>query len=440
MSLRLILRVRAKSDSSLTSRHTKRMSGGNSSTRRGTPRRRELNKRPLVVPVEAKQPERESEGWCARPAGCRGTARSCRPGCTCRRRTTATTSSCRSIRASSSRTRWRSRTTIRRGTFWYHSHAHMDLRGAGVRRPVGHDHRRGAHRAAAARTARRQGHRASALKDAQVVGDDIETENIDSNAPTLRVVNSASHAGAGDRAGRGAALAAREHRRRHLVRRRARGSAVRRHRRGRQPGVGSLERRAISCCRRASASTCSSPGPPAGDYVFRTREYDQGGDKYPAGRPNDVHVDGRRGRRRRRMPTSLVPADEIPDERRRASAARWCSARTRRRTTFFINGKSFDPNRVDVQPKLGTVEEWTLKNTSRRAAPVPHPRQRLPGDLDRRRALRRAVACRTPCRSSRARTSSIRTRFTDFTGKFVFHCHILNHEDNGMMAVVKVAE
>ncbi|MGH8978187.1 MAG: multicopper oxidase domain-containing protein [Acidimicrobiia bacterium] len=32
----------------------------------------------------------------------------------------------------------------------------------------------------------------------------------------------------------------------------------------------------------------------------------------------------------------------------------------------------------------------------------------------------------------------VRARFTDFTGKFVFHCHILNHEDLGMMAVVEV--
>ena len=29
-------------------------------------------------------------------------------------------------------------------------------------------------------------------------------------------------------------------------------------------------------------------------------------------------------------------------------------------------------------------------------------------------------------------------RFTDFPGKFVYHCHILNHEDNGMMAVLEV--
>jgi FtsP/CotA-like multicopper oxidase with cupredoxin domain len=34
----------------------------------------------------------------------------------------------------------------------------------------------------------------------------------------------------------------------------------------------------------------------------------------------------------------------------------------------------------------------------------------------------------------------IRTRFLDFTGKFVDHCHILAHEDVGMMAVVEVVE
>jgi FtsP/CotA-like multicopper oxidase with cupredoxin domain len=32
----------------------------------------------------------------------------------------------------------------------------------------------------------------------------------------------------------------------------------------------------------------------------------------------------------------------------------------------------------------------------------------------------------------------IRIHFRDFVGRFVYHCHILNHEDNGMMAVVEV--
>ena len=32
----------------------------------------------------------------------------------------------------------------------------------------------------------------------------------------------------------------------------------------------------------------------------------------------------------------------------------------------------------------------------------------------------------------------MRTRFVDFTGEFVQHCHILAHEDRGMMQLLKV--
>ncbi|MEL6501964.1 MAG: multicopper oxidase family protein, partial [Cyanobacteria bacterium J06623_1] len=33
---------------------------------------------------------------------------------------------------------------------------------------------------------------------------------------------------------------------------------------------------------------------------------------------------------------------------------------------------------------------------------------------------------------------TIRTRYTDFSGKFVLHCHILDHEDQGMMQAVEI--
>jgi len=33
---------------------------------------------------------------------------------------------------------------------------------------------------------------------------------------------------------------------------------------------------------------------------------------------------------------------------------------------------------------------------------------------------------------------TFRMRFTDFTGKFVWHCHALDHEDMGMMQLVDV--
>jgi hypothetical protein len=33
----------------------------------------------------------------------------------------------------------------------------------------------------------------------------------------------------------------------------------------------------------------------------------------------------------------------------------------------------------------------------------------------------------------------MRSRFVDYAGYFVLHCHILAHEDRGMMTVVEVA-
>ena len=33
---------------------------------------------------------------------------------------------------------------------------------------------------------------------------------------------------------------------------------------------------------------------------------------------------------------------------------------------------------------------------------------------------------------------TLRSRFEDFTGRFVLHCHIFNHEDIGTMQLVEV--
>ncbi|MFD4548615.1 hypothetical protein [Streptomyces sp. NPDC058466] len=34
-------------------------------------------------------------------------------------------------------------------------------------------------------------------------------------------------------------------------------------------------------------------------------------------------------------------------------------------TKFYINGKQFDPDRVDMRAKLNTVEEWTVRKRQR---------------------------------------------------------------------------
>jgi len=35
---------------------------------------------------------------------------------------------------------------------------------------------------------------------------------------------------------------------------------------------------------------------------------------------------------------------------------------------------------------------------------------------------------------------TFRSRFLDYTGRFVYHCYFLYHEDHSMMGVVEVAE
>jgi FtsP/CotA-like multicopper oxidase with cupredoxin domain len=36
-------------------------------------------------------------------------------------------------------------------------------------------------------------------------------------------------------------------------------------------------------------------------------------------------------------------------------------------------------------------------------------------------------------------TVKFRTRYADFAGRFVQHCHILDHEDQGMMELIEIS-
>ncbi|MBL4906817.1 MAG: multicopper oxidase family protein [Sneathiella sp.] len=106
-------------------------------------------------------------------------------------------------------------------------------------------------------------------------------------------------------------------------------------------------------------------------------------------------------------------------------------------TEFTINGQPFDPKRDDVTSKVGAVEEWTLINTT----PFPHPIHihvnpfqvtHVNGVPDAHKPWMDTIG--VPA----AGTVTFRTRFTDFDGRYVMHCHILPHEDTGMMINVNI--
>ncbi|MDB9489435.1 multicopper oxidase family protein [Dolichospermum circinale CS-534/05] len=104
-------------------------------------------------------------------------------------------------------------------------------------------------------------------------------------------------------------------------------------------------------------------------------------------------------------------------------------------TEYQVNGQPFDPKQVRYL-QLNQVEEWKLESL-RANHPFhihvnPFQYDRIGPDGNQERIWRDTllVTTKNPVR--------IRSRYTKFTGKFVLHCHILDHEDNGMMESVEI--
>jgi FtsP/CotA-like multicopper oxidase with cupredoxin domain len=104
---------------------------------------------------------------------------------------------------------------------------------------------------------------------------------------------------------------------------------------------------------------------------------------------------------------------------------------------FSINGKMFDPNRVTFAPKIDTTEEWTIHNVTKEEHPFHiHVNDFQVMSINGKKVDAKSLQDTQPLPVGG--TVEIRMRFTQFLGRYVFHCHILAHEDGGMMAVVDV--
>ena len=128
---------------------------------------------------------------------------------------------------------------------------------------------------------------------------------------------------------------------------------------------------------------------------------------------------------------------------------------------FHINGLPFDANRVDHAILKGTSEEWHLRNDvlagnwvhpvhihfeegriierTTRPDPVNQPNVTVPVNLQQIQG----VGLNPDEDSTNSRRDvyplpgqnaiKLRMQFRDFTGRYLIHCHNMNHEDNFMM-------
>ncbi|MEX3930817.1 multicopper oxidase family protein [Paraburkholderia phymatum] len=107
---------------------------------------------------------------------------------------------------------------------------------------------------------------------------------------------------------------------------------------------------------------------------------------------------------------------------------------------FMINGATFDPLRIALTSRAGEVEIWSIENRT----DMDHPFhlhgtqfQVIGRELDGAKTTEPYLAWRDTVNVQRGETVRIATVQRD-AGERMFHCHILEHEDLGMMATLKV--
>lgn len=105
---------------------------------------------------------------------------------------------------------------------------------------------------------------------------------------------------------------------------------------------------------------------------------------------------------------------------------------------FYIDGRHFDAGRIDQKIKLGDVEEWTIEslkdNHPFHIHVNPFQVEEEYPDGKKRWVWRDTYLIRE------GQTAKIRSRFRDFPGKSVLHCHNLDHEDLGMMQAIQFVQ
>ena len=197
-------------------------------------------------------------------------------------------------------------------------------------------------------------------------------------------------------------------------------------------------------------------GPPAGTYQFKSLVVDTG----PQGDPNPevpvatVVSSGQQVRnlallRRIRRLAARPPAPPTP------ARVRALPLTGRRQFTFDENGAGdkfcinncmYDMSRVDTRVTVGDVEEWTLLNTTGEVHAF-HIHQldflvtEINGVPQNPTGLQDTVNLPYKNQTTgKAGEVKIIVPFTNpaIVGEFVYHCHILEHEDGGMMANIVV--
>ncbi|MEM6251588.1 MAG: multicopper oxidase family protein [Cyanobacteria bacterium P01_D01_bin.156] len=133
------------------------------------------------------------------------------------------------------------------------------------------------------------------------------------------------------------------------------------------------------------------------------------------------------------LPTALLPIAPLPEPQR----VRQFTLNHEHGMVFLINGQAFDHSRVDTQVSLGTVEDWEIINTGAMAHPF-HVHVNKFQVISRNGQTEPYAAWKDVVSINPGERVRIRMAFQNYTGRTVYHCHVLDHEDRGMMGILDI--
>jgi FtsP/CotA-like multicopper oxidase with cupredoxin domain len=104
---------------------------------------------------------------------------------------------------------------------------------------------------------------------------------------------------------------------------------------------------------------------------------------------------------------------------------------------FTINGTLYQMEDCPTAPQVGTCEEWRIENATDEAHPIHLHENSFQliaiNDKPNNPMEIWDTFMIPPAVNGKNGSITFRVRFVQWYGKTVFHCHILPHEDTGMM-------
>jgi spore coat protein A len=138
--------------------------------------------------------------------------------------------------------------------------------------------------------------------------------------------------------------------------------------------------------------------------------------------------------------TTTIPATLRPITKLSAAGAvQRTFTLSKGRNSWQINNQDYDPARIDATVKLGSTEIWTFDNRSGDNHPMHmHDVNFQVLDIDGQPPTGADAGWKETVNVPPWKSARVIAKFDDYPGKFVFHCHRLEHEDNMMMAQFQV--